>query len=196
MLARHRSGEALDHTSSCSPRSIVLHAYRSAGGTPLGRAARGRADAQVEGVAGYIHDGNGGPAHIPPQVVADLIARAPDGFLQLPETPCPFRHGERIMVRGGGLIAAYYGIFQHALDGQHAIIEQEWLGRLVPVTVRLNDLDPMQPRAAPNPDGGDAQGTVNGASAAARGSSIAQIDQRPALRDHVRTRRKRTCDPQ
>jgi transcription antitermination factor NusG len=103
---------------------------------------------QVEGVVGYVRNGDGGPAHVEPQVIADLLARAVDGFLPPPETPCPFRAGERVIVRGGGLIAGYYGVFQHALDDRHAVIEQEWLGRMVPVTVRIDDLEHVDRRHA------------------------------------------------
>ena len=96
----------------------------------------------IEGVAGYVRDGDGGPARIPDAVVADLLARAPDGILQRPEAPCPFRPGERVIVRGDGLVAGYHGIFQNALDSEYAIIEQAWLGRMVSVRVRINELDP------------------------------------------------------
>jgi hypothetical protein len=101
---------------------------------------------QIEGVAGYVRASRGGgPAHIPNAVVDALLARAPDGILQPPEVPCPFRPGERVIVRGRGLAAGYEGRFQHALDGVHAVIEQPWLGRWVTVTVRLDDLERLLP---------------------------------------------------
>jgi transcription antitermination factor NusG len=101
---------------------------------------------QVEGVAGYVRNGDGGPAHVSDSVIDGLLARAPNGLLAQPEAPCAFRLGERVIVRGYGVVAGYEGVFQHALDGVHAIIEQSWLGRQVPVTVRLDDLEHLSSR--------------------------------------------------
>ena len=95
---------------------------------------------QVEGVCGFVRNGDNGPAHIASDIIGGLLARAPNGVL--PEEPkrCPFARGERVIVRGAGLVAGYFGIFQHPVDGEHAVIEQEWLGRSVSVKVRLDEL--------------------------------------------------------
>ena len=50
------------------------------------------------------------------------------------------RRGERVQVGGDGLVAGYFGIFRHPVDGEMAVIEQDWLGRVVQVTVRLDEL--------------------------------------------------------
>jgi transcription antitermination factor NusG len=96
---------------------------------------------EIAGVTGYVRDADHGPVRVAPEIVDDLIARA-DAAGVLPEEPkrCPFARGERVIVNGGGLVAGYFGIFQHPVDGEHAVIEQERLGRTVSVKVRLDEL--------------------------------------------------------
>ena len=88
---------------------------------------------QVLGVYGFVRDGSGAPAQVSDSVVSELLTRAPSEILPTPEQPCGFRHGERVIVHGAGLVAGYFGIFQHPVDDEHAVIEQEWLGRTVSV---------------------------------------------------------------
>jgi hypothetical protein len=79
-------------------------------------------------------------------VVDELLARAPHEVLPTPERLCGFRHGERVVVHGAGLVAGYFGIFKHPVDGGYAVIDQDWLGRVVQVKVRLDELTKAERR--------------------------------------------------
>jgi hypothetical protein len=96
---------------------------------------------QVEGVVGYVRNGNGGPAHVPDAVVAELLARSNGETLPTPEARCPFQRGERLIVRDSGVAAGHTARFERPLGGGLAVVLQEWLGRWVPVTVQIDDLD-------------------------------------------------------
>jgi transcription antitermination factor NusG len=101
----------------------------------------------VPGIRGFVRDrASGGPAQVPDTVVAELLSRAPTEVLPAPERPCGFRPGERVIVHGSGLIAGHAGVFQQAINGEHAVIEQEWLGRTVSVTVRLDEISKVEKR--------------------------------------------------
>jgi transcription antitermination factor NusG len=133
---RLRRGRMVDAAAPAFPRYLFVSAADDRWGDLLA----------TEGVTGFVRNGGGGPAHVPDTVIADLLARANGETLPVPEARCPFQRGERLIVRGAGVAAGHAAQFEYALGDGLAVVLQEWLGRWVPVTVQLDDLDKLPRR--------------------------------------------------
>ena len=80
-------------------------------------------------------------------VLSEVLSRADsNGFLPDVQAPCPFFAGQRVIVRGNNIIAGYQAVFQRSIGNGRAIVEQEWLGRYVPIAVHIGDLDALAVR--------------------------------------------------
>ena len=80
-------------------------------------------------------------------VLDDILVRADaNGFLMIPPPRCRFTPGQQVIVRGESLISGYEARFERQLSEELAIVEQPWLGRMVSVAVKLQDLDPVPDR--------------------------------------------------
>jgi len=82
--------------------------------------------------------------------VNGLMAVAPNGILPTPQIPSRFARGDRIVVRGNGLLTGQHGVFDRMLESEKAIVLVDWFGRLCPIPVLLDDLL-AEPKVTPKP---------------------------------------------
>jgi len=79
------------------------------------------------------------------KALQETLTRADaDGFLTIAPPPCRFAVGQRVLVRGNSVISGHFARFQNMLGDDQAIVEQEWLGRHVPILVRVSDLSDLE----------------------------------------------------
>jgi transcriptional antiterminator RfaH len=98
----------------------------------------------IKGTIDFVRFG-GEPARVSDSVIAGLLARAPDGILPVEPKKARFGFGERVRIKGSGLLAGHAGIFQYVVDDHRVIVLQEWLGRFVPIELDENDIEPEPP---------------------------------------------------
>lgn len=101
----------------------------------------------IRDVTGFVRDGDNKPWRGDDDVIRAVVERTDsDGFLPVVEIPCPFHAGQRVIVRGDSVITGYQATFHHVVGNGRAVVEQEWLGRFVPIMVNLQDLEPVEER--------------------------------------------------
>jgi transcription antitermination factor NusG len=66
------------------------------------------------------------------------------------ERPCDFQFGETVVVIGAGVVHDYEAVFQYPIDDGKVVVLQEWLGRLVPITLKESDIDHKRASLARN----------------------------------------------
>lgn len=98
----------------------------------------------IKGAIDFVRFGTE-PARVSDEVIAGLLQRAPDGILPQEAKKAKFHFGERIRVRGAGLLAGHTGIFQYVVDDRKVIILQEWCGRFVPIELPEDDIEAEPP---------------------------------------------------
>lgn len=98
----------------------------------------------IKGAIDFVRFGTE-PARVSDDVVAALLVRAPDGILPVEAKKARFRFGERIRIKGTGLLAGHTGIFQYVVDDHRVIVLQEWLGRFVPIELAEDDIETEPP---------------------------------------------------
>jgi transcription antitermination factor NusG len=81
-------------------------------------------------------------AILPDQIVNSLLAATDaNGVLPTPPIASPrFNFGDRVIIRGMGILAGQSASFQHAIDVDRCIVDVDWMGRMVPVAVDECDL--------------------------------------------------------
>jgi len=100
---------------------------------------------EIAGVVDFVRFGVE-PARVSDEVVDGLLAYAPGGMLPNAPKTARFTFGQAVRVRAYGLYLGYGAIFQHNIDDSRVIVLQEWLGRLVPVVYREDDIEAETPR--------------------------------------------------
>jgi transcriptional antiterminator RfaH len=99
---------------------------------------------EIKGAIDFVRFGNE-PARVSDDVIVALLARAPGGILPIEAKKARFQFGERIRVKGAGLLAGHSGIFQYVVDDRRVIILQEWLGRFVPIELDEDGIEAEPP---------------------------------------------------
>lgn len=79
--------------------------------------------------------------------IEELVARCNGGdVFPLPKEPDPYQHGDEVVVIGHHAAAGHRAVYQHLLGDNQALIEFNWLGRMVPTAVDLRDIEKFMPR--------------------------------------------------
>src|SRR5262245_25344952 len=93
-------------------------------------------------IVSFVRDSNGGIAILPDPVVTSLIAACDaNGIMPTPEITSPrFHLGDRVLIRGNGVMTGQRAIFQHLLNENSALVEIDWLGRMCPIAIAECDL--------------------------------------------------------
>lgn len=97
----------------------------------------------IVSVVGFVHFGEG-LSLVPHHVVEGLVSLADaDGVLPTPpvKVSSRFAPGDRVVIQGDGVLAGHQGIYQRVLIGPHVIIDVDWMGRWVPISVDERDLE-------------------------------------------------------
>jgi antitoxin (DNA-binding transcriptional repressor) of toxin-antitoxin stability system len=83
-------------------------------------------------------------AILPDGTVTALLAAAKDAIIPTPDISSPrFHRGDQVVIRGNGVLSGQYAVFQHPLTPEAALIEIDWLGRWIPVSIDDRDLLPF-----------------------------------------------------
>jgi len=102
---------------------------------------------QVHDIIDYARDNANQIWRGDQHVLSEILARTDaEGFLPIQEIPCAFRLGEHVIVRGDNIITGYQAVFQRSIGNARAIVEQQWLGRYVPIVVQICDLEALTER--------------------------------------------------
>jgi len=96
----------------------------------------------ITGVIDWVRIGTQ-PAIIPDEIIKQLRARV-DSDGALPSTKeSKFKFGERVIVRGNGVVTGYQAIYQFTDSHGRACVLQEWMGRYCIVGVPEVDIEKM-----------------------------------------------------
>jgi hypothetical protein len=98
---------------------------------------------EIIGVIGWLRLGEN-IAEVDETIVDGLVAAGTNDVLPVPERPIASRFftGDRVQIVGPSVMAGQIGIFQRMLTPLLALVDLDWMGRMVPLSVDERDLFP------------------------------------------------------
>jgi hypothetical protein len=79
--------------------------------------------------------------------IEKLVERCNGGdVFPTPKAEDPYQHGDAVVIVGHHAAAGHRAIYQHMLGDNQALVEFDWLGRMVPTAVDLRDIEKHEPK--------------------------------------------------